>query len=127
MRTKVIGIFLLAVLVATAASVFAQADKYPTIYYKRADDHVGEIVWVEGTVQKTLKESEGTYLCFNNDEKYIRVLIPKDYLGNFEGSFKHAYLGKKIKAIGKVDKFGKGLIVGISEPKRIRIVDSSTD
>jgi hypothetical protein len=111
--------FILAGLVVPVA--WAQADKYPTVAYKKADDHIGEIVWVEGTVLKTQKESEGMYLCFHNNKKYIKVLIPDKYLGNFEGGFKYRYVGKKIKAIGKVDKFGNQLIVGISEPKRIKV------
>jgi hypothetical protein len=109
-----------------AAPLVGQADKYPTVAYKKAADHLGEIVWIQGTVLKTLAESEGTYLCFNNNEKYIRVLIPTKYLANFEGSFKHRYVGKKIKAVGKVDKMGKQFILGINEPKRIKVVEKET-
>lgn len=124
MRTRVIGVLFLTLI---CGIVFAtQADKYPTVFYKRAPDHLGEIVWVQGTVLKTLNESEGTYLCFHNNKKYIRVLIPTNYLENFEGSFKHKYVGKKIKAIGKVDKLGSSYIVGVSEPKRIKIVEGTT-
>jgi hypothetical protein len=111
---------------ASAAILVAQADKYPTVFYKKAADHMGEIVWVEGTVLKVVKEAEGTYLAFHRNEKYIRVLVPTKYLSNFEGGFKHRYVGKKIKAIGKVDKAGTQLIVGINEPKRIKVIEEET-
>jgi hypothetical protein len=101
-------------------------DKYPTVNYKKAADHMGEIVWVKGTVLKVLNESEGTYLCFSNNEKYVRVLIPTEYVANFEGGFKHRYVGKTVKVVGKVSKFGSQLILGINEPKRIKIVEKST-
>jgi hypothetical protein len=120
MRTRVIGTCLSILLLGV---VSAAQEKYPTVAYKKADDHMGEIVWIQGTVLKTLNESEGVYLCFHNNKKYIRVLIPNQYMGNFEGGFKHRYVGKEIKAIGKVDKYGAQLIVGVSEPKRIRIVE----
>ncbi len=118
-------LFILAGLVVPV--VWAQAaDKYPTVAYKRADEHIGETVWVEGTVLKIEKETEGTYLCFHNNKKYIKVLIPAQYLENFEGGFKYRYVGKKIKAIGKVNKYGNQLIVGVSEPKRIEVVEKQT-
>lgn len=123
MRTTVIGTCL-AILFVGIVSV-AQ-EKYPTVAYKKADDHMGEIVWVEGTVLKTEPKDEGTYLIFHNTKKHIRVLIPNQYMANFEGSLKHRYVGKTIKAIGKVDKYGSQLIVGVSEPKRIRVVDKET-
>ena len=127
MRTIASRAFLLFILAGLVVPVlWAQADKYPTVAYKKADDHIGEIVWVEGTVLKTEKESEGTYLCFHNNKKYIKVLIPAKFLENFEGGFKYRYVGKKIKAIGKVDKYGNQLIVGVSEPKRIEIVEKET-
>jgi hypothetical protein len=87
---------------------------------------MGEIVWVEGSVLTTETKDEGTYLLFHNNKKYIRVLIPNQYKSNFEGSFKYLYVGKTIKAIGKVDKYGSQLIVGVSEPKRIRVVEDET-
>ena len=123
MRTKVMGICLAILLVGI---VSAAQEKYPTVDYKKADEHMGEIVWVEGTVLTTEVKDEGAYLIFHNNKKYIRVLIPNQYIGNFEGSFKHRYVGKAIKAIGKVQKAGAQLIVGVSEPKRIRVVDEGT-
>jgi hypothetical protein len=127
MRSIAIRAFLLLISAGMVVPLaWTQADKYPTVKYKKADDHVGETVWVEGTVLKTLNEAEGTYLCFHNNKKYIKVLIPEQYLANFEGSFKHRYVGKKIKAIGKISKYGNQLIVGVSEPKRIRLVEKET-
>jgi hypothetical protein len=106
--------------------VSAAQEKYPTVGYKQADEHMGEIVWVEGNVLKMETKDEGAYLIFHNNKKYIRVLIPNQYMGNFEGSLKHRYVGKTIKAIGKVQKSGAQLIVGVSEPKRIRVVEKET-
>lgn len=114
------------ILVFLLLPLAAQPDKYPTINYKDADEHMGEIVWVEGTVLKIMNESEGTYLCFHNNDRYLRVLVPTKYLENFEGGFKYRYVGKRVKAIGKVDKFGSQLILGINEPKRIQIIEEST-
>ena len=99
------------------------AQNYPTVPYKEAGDHVDQIVWVEGTVLKSENSAEGVYLLFSANEKYIRVLVPKANLNAFEGGVHHKYIGKKIKAVGKVSKYGHRLIVGVSEPKRIKIVD----
>jgi hypothetical protein len=123
MRTTVIGLCLVILFVA---GVSIAQEKYSTVAYKKADGHMGEIVWVRGTVLKTEPKDEGTYLIFHNNKKYIRVLIPKQYMANFEGSLKHRYAGKTIKAIGKVDKYGSQLIVAVSEPKRIRVVEKET-
>jgi hypothetical protein len=109
---------------ALIGAAFVSAENYPTISYREAADHLDEIVWVEGTVLRTEGAAEGTYLVFNANEKYVRVLIPKADEGNFEGSIQHTYTGKKVKAVGKVSKYGYKLILGINEPKRIRIVDS---
>jgi hypothetical protein len=88
---------------------------------------VGEIVWIEGTVLKTKAAPEGTYLYFsNNPGKYIRLIIPREYLKNFDGDPKHMYAGKKIKAVGKVAQDGHRLIMGVSEPKRIKVIESET-
>jgi hypothetical protein len=124
MRTPVIGFCLFTFVCAIAFA--AQPDKYPTISYKKAKSHIGEIVWVEGTVLKNQKATEGMYLCFHNNKKYIRVLVPDKNLANFEGSFKHRYVGKKIKAIGKIQEYGSKLILGVNEPKRIKIVEEAT-
>jgi hypothetical protein len=123
MRITVIGTCLAIFFVAVVS--IAQ-EKYPTVAYKKADDHMGEIVWVEGTVLKTEAKDEGTYLIFHNNKKYVRVLIPDQYMANFEGGLKYLYVGKTIKAIGKVDKYGSQLIVGVSEPKRIRVIEKES-
>jgi hypothetical protein len=44
----------------------------------------------------------------------------------FGGGIQHRYTGKKIKAVGKVAKYGYKLIVGVNEPKRIQILDTKT-
>jgi hypothetical protein len=99
------------------------AQDYPTVPYKEAGDHVDKIVWVEGTVLKSENAAEGVYLLFSANEKYVRVLVPKANVNAFEGGIHHKYIGKKIKAVGKVTKYGTKLIVGVSEPKRIKIVE----
>ena len=124
MRTRIVGVALLAFVCSVAFA--AQADKYPTVSYKKAKNHIGEFVWVEGKVLKTEKESGGTTLCFNNNKKYIRVMIQSTHLANFEGSLKHKYVGKKIKAIGKVMQQGSFLILYVSEPKYIKVVEAAT-
>jgi len=124
MRIKVGGLLLIASFVA--ASAVAQPKEYPTIKYRNAEKHIGEIVWVEGVVLKTENDSNGTFLCFSNNQKYVRVLIPKSYLKNFEGGIRHAYVGKRIQAIGQVDRHPTGLILGVSEPKRIKVLDEPT-
>lgn len=122
-RTSRILALFAAVLFGAA---FVSAENYPTISYRDAGDHLEEIVWVEGTVLRTDDAPEGTYLVFSANEKYIRLLIPKADEGNFEGSIQHTYTGKKVKAVGKVSKYGYKLILGVNEPKRIRIVDDET-
>ena len=124
MRTPVVLFCLFAFVFSVAFA--AQPDKYPTIAYKKAKDYIGEIVWVEGTVLKTEKKPEGVYLLFSNNERDVRGLIPDNNLANFEGSFKHRYVGKGIKAIGKVQEYGSKLILGVNEPKRIKIVEEAT-
>jgi len=122
MRWLTVAVCLLAFLVGPLGA----QDKYPTVNYKKAEGHMGEIVWIQGKVLKVIKESEGTYLSFSNNEKYVRVLVPTEHVANFEGGFKHRYVGKKIKAVGKVSKFGSHLILGVNEPKRIKVVEEST-
>ncbi|HSF17765.1 MAG TPA: hypothetical protein VLK65_19655 [Vicinamibacteria bacterium] len=115
---------LLAILVPSAFLLAAQ--EYPSISYRDAADHLDEIVWVEGTILRTEKTPEGVYLLFSANEKYVRLLIPTANVNNFDGSLQHMYTGKKVKAVGKVSKYGYKLIVGINEPKRIVVSDEQT-
>ena len=108
---------------AFAGSGSAASQDYPLVPYKDAEAHLDEIVWVEGTILRTEKAAEGTYLLFSANEKYVRLLIPAANLGAFDGSLSHKYTGKKVKAVGKVAKYGYKLIVGINEPKRIKLLD----
>jgi hypothetical protein len=112
--------------VSIASSLAAQAQNYPTIPYKDAGGYVDSIVWVEGTVLKTENTPEGVYLVFSANEKFVRLLIPKANVDAFGGSIQHKYTGKKIKAVGKVSKYGYKLILGVNEPKRIQVVESGT-
>ena len=114
---------ILLIVPALALPSLVLAQKYPTISYKDAADHMDEIVWVEGTVLRTENTSEGTWLLFHSNEKYIRVLIPAGNVGNFEGSIKHKYAGKKIQAVGKISQYGHKMILGVNEPKRIKIIE----
>jgi hypothetical protein len=116
-------LFLLA---SMGSAAMAAAQTYPTIAYKDAGGYIDSIVWVEGTVLKTEKTPEGVYLVFSANEKFVRLLIPKANVDAFGGSLQHKYTGKKVKAVGKVSKYGYKLIVGVNEPKRIQIVESET-
>ena len=112
-------------LAAGALAATAVVETYPTIPYKEAAAHMEEIVWVEGTVLRAESAPEGVYLIFSANEKYVRILVPKASVANFQGSLQHKYTGKKLKAVGKVSKYGYKLIVGVNEPKRIQIEDDN--
>jgi hypothetical protein len=114
----------LFLLVSMVAGVALGAQNYPTVSYKDAADHIDEIVWIEGTILKAETAPEGIYLVFNANEKYVRLLVPKANVETFEGSIAHKYTGKKVKAVGKVSKYGHRLIVGVNEPKRIKILEN---
>ncbi len=122
--TRKILFMLLVVSMGSTAILAAQT--YPTVAYKDAGGYVDSIVWVEGTVLKTESTPEGVYLVFSANEKFVRLLIPKANVDSFGGSIQHKYAGKKIKAVGKVTKYGYKLIVGVNEPKRIQIVEAGT-
>ncbi len=117
-------VLLLAASIGSAAVLLAQ--NYPTVPYKDAGGYVDSIIWVEGTVLKTESTPEGVYLVFSANEKFVRIIIPKANLDAFGGGIQHKYTGKKIKAVGKVTKYGYKLIVGVNEPKRIQILDTKT-
>jgi len=116
----------LLVLVSMGSAAVLAAQNYPTVPYKDAAGYVDSIIWVEGTVLKTESTPEGVYLIFSANEKFVRLLIPKANVDAFGGSIQHKYTGKKIKAVGKVSKYGYKLIVGVNEPKRIQIVEAGT-
>ncbi|HJS75107.1 MAG TPA: hypothetical protein VJ921_12530 [Vicinamibacteria bacterium] len=120
--TREIAFLPMLVLLASAA----QAQTYPTVPYKDAGGYVDSIIWVEGTVLKTESTPEGVYLVFSANEKFVRLLIPKANVDAFGGSLQHKYTGKKIKAVGKVSRYGYKLIVGVNEPKRIQILEAGT-
>ncbi len=97
--------------------------KYPTISYKQAGDHVDQIVRVQGTILKIKKAGAGGYLFFsNNESKYVRVLIPTDYLQNFEGDLKYRYVGKKVEVLAKVQQDGHRLLLVVGKPKYIKVL-----
>lgn len=117
---------LFTLLVVSMGVAALAAQTYPTVPYKDAAGYVDSIVWVEGTVLKTETTPEGVYLVFSANEKFVRLLIPKANVDAFGGSIQHKYTGKKIKAVGKVSKYGYKLIVGVNEPKRIQILEAGT-
>lgn len=117
-------VLLLMASIGSAAVLLAQT--YPTVPYKDAGGYVDSIIWVEGTVLKTESTPEGVYLVFSANEKFVRIIIPKANVDAFGGGIQHKYTGKKIKAVGKVSKYGYKLIVGVNEPKRIQIVEAGT-
>lgn len=119
------SLFMLLVLSMGTAAVLA-GQNYPTVPYKDAGGYVDSIVWVEGTVLRTESTPEGVYLVFSANEKFVRLLIPKANVDAFGGGIQHKYTGKKVKAVGKVAKYGYKLIVGVNEPKRIQILDAGT-
>jgi len=125
MTRRALRDFILLAISIGSASVLAAPQNYPTIPYKDAGGYVDVIVWVEGTVLKTESTPEGVYIVFSANEKFVRVLIPKANVDAF-GGIQHKYTGKKIKAVGKVAKYGSKLIVGVNEPKRIKVVDEGT-
>jgi len=126
MTRRTLGDFILLAISIGSASVVAAQQNYPTIPYKDAGGYVDTIVWVEGTVLKTENTPEGVYLVFSANEKFVRVMVPRANVDAFGGGIQHKYTGKKIKAVGKVAKYGYKLIVGVNEPKRIKIIDAGT-
>jgi hypothetical protein len=118
--------WLFAASMAWASTLPAQAQTYPTVSYKDASSYLDSIVWVEGTVLKTENSPEGVYLIFSSNEKFVRLLIPKANVDDFGGSLQHKYAGKKVKAVGKISRYGYKLILGVNEPKRIRIIEEGT-
>lgn len=125
-KVRMGGYLLLVLLGASPCLGTQSADKYPTVFYRNAGDHLDEIVWVEGSILRTEEASEGVYLLFSSNEKYVRIFIPAANVKNFDGSIQHRYVGKKLKAVGKVMKHGSLLIIGVNEPKRIEIVEKDT-
>lgn len=105
---------------AVAVSSQTQTD-YPTVKYRAASNHVGDIVWVEGKILRTEKVALGTYLLFSSNKKHLRILVPASDMKNFESGVKH-YAGKNVKAVGKVTEYGELLILGVNEPKRLKVV-----
>ncbi len=124
MTRKILKAFMFLLVSMGSAAVVA-AQNYPTIPYRDAGGYVDSIVWVQGTVLKTESTPQGVYLVFSANEKFVRLLIPKANVDAF-GGIQHKYTGKKIKAVGKVAKYGYQLIIAVNEPKRIKIVEVET-
>ena len=123
MRNGIIGVFLLVFVAGLMISPAYAQSKYPTISYKKAGDHVDQIVRVQGTILKIKKAAAGGYLFFsNNESKYVRVLIPTDYLQNFEGDLKYRYVGKKVEVLAKVQQDGHRLLLVVGKPKYIKVL-----
>ena len=121
MDKRVLSVLLLAVVIGLSASIVAAQD-YPKISYRDAADHLGEIRWVEGTVLTTETTDDGVFLVFNNQKKYLRVVVPTQSLGNFKGGPKYLYGGKKIQAVGTIVQFDEQLLLGVDDPSRIKVV-----
>lgn len=122
MDKRALSVSLLAVVIGLVAGIAAAQD-YPKISYREAADHLGEIRWVEGTVLKTEETNAGVFLIFNNQKQFLRVVVPAEYLGNFEGGPKYLYTGKKIEAIGTIVQVDDQLLLGVDEPSRIKVIE----
>jgi len=121
MDKRVLSVLLLAVVIGLFASIVAAQD-YPKISYRDAADHLGEIRWVEGTVLNTETTDQGVFLVFSNQKKYLRVVVPTEFLGNFKGGPKYLYGGKKIQAVGTIVQRDDQLLLGVDDPSRIKVV-----
>ncbi|HLE20204.1 MAG TPA: hypothetical protein VJB88_03690 [Vicinamibacteria bacterium] len=121
MDKRVLSVLLLAVVIGLFASIVAAQD-YPKISYRDAADHLGEIRWVEGMVLNTETTDQGVFLVFSNQKKYLRVVVPTEFLGNFKGGPKYLYGGKKIQAVGTIVQRDDQLLLGVDDPSRIKVV-----
>ena len=121
MDKRVLSVLLLAVVIGLFASIVAAQD-YPKISYRDAADHLGEIRWVEGTVLTTETTDDGVFLVFSNQKRYLRVVVPTEFLGNFKGGPKYLYGGKKIQAVGTIVQRDDQLLLGVDDPSRIKVV-----
>ena len=121
MDKRVLSVLLLAVVIGLFASIVAAQD-YPKISYRDAADHLGEIRWVEGMVLNTETTDQGVFLVFSNQKKYLRVVVPTEFLGNFKGGPKYLYGGKKIQAVGTIVQVDDQLLLGVDDPSRIKVV-----
>ena len=122
MDKRVLSVLLLAVVIGLFASIVTAQD-VPKISYRDAADHLGEIRWVEGTVLKTEITDTGVFLIFSNQAKYLRVVVPTEYLGNFKGSPKYLYGGKKIQAGGRIVQVDEQLLLGVDQPDQIKVIE----
>ncbi len=120
------SVWVVFLIVLSLSAIGAAQKTYPEVGYRQASRHIGEIVWVEGKVLRTEDGSQGTFLLFSANKKYVRVLIPKANVKDFEGSIKHRYAGKKIKAVGQINQYGDSLVLAVDEPKRIKIVEEAS-
>ena len=121
MDKRALSVSLLAVVIGLFASIVAAQD-YPKISYRDAADHLGEIRWVEGMVLNTETTDQGVFLVFSNQKKYLRVVVPTEFLGNFKGGPKYLYGGKKIQAVGTIVQVDDQLLLGVDDPSRIKVV-----
>jgi len=121
MDKRVLSVLLLAIVIGLSASIVAAQD-YPKISYRDAADHLGEFRWVEGTVLNTETTDQGVFLVFSNQKKYLRVVVPTEFLGNFKGGPKYLYGGKKIQALGIIVQRDDQLLLGVDDPSRIKVV-----
>ena len=121
MDKRALSVSLLAVVIGLFASIVAAQD-YPKISYRDAADHLGEIRWVEGMVLNTETTDQGVFLVFSNQKKYLRVVVPTEFLGNFKGGPKYLYGGKKIQALGIIVQRDDQLLLGVDDPSRIKVV-----
>lgn len=124
MDKRVLSVLLLAVVIGLFASIVAAQDysKIPKISYRDAAENLGEIRWVEGTVLNTETTDQGVFLVFSNQKKYLRVVVPTEFLGNFKGGPKYLYGGKKIQAVGTIVQRDDQLLLGVDDPSRIKVV-----
>lgn len=112
---KIIIVFFLLSINKISASEIYQWDE--------AHNHIGETVTVEGIFKYTNNIGNICFLNFHpNFEKYISVLIFKEYFSSFPKSPETFYYLKKVKVHGTITSYNGKPQIEVKSPRQIKVV-----
>ncbi len=95
------------------------------IPWQEAPKHFGRIATVEGVIQQVEDRGTVAFLRFGPGESDLRLVVfPRNY-GLFQQPFPQSYLGKKVRARGRIVLYAGYYEIVLEDPSALEVLDGS--
>ena len=104
--------------------VIAAENTGDAVRWQNAGLYVGQQQWIEGTVVGVRREANVIRLVFDQEPGTFTVALIVGWLSRFPADPEQAYVGKMIRAFGRIRQFHGVPEMLVQDPGRIMVVEA---